>query len=204
MVAGLGILIVALALVLVLVPAKKPSDKPPASINLKTYTNAEYGFSVQYPEGGIAGNGTPEGIHLEEDIDTGSAAGYISFPPVDTFSENGSHGHYQYQVRVYADTSDIVRQPCSVMMSILPMEQASGTTVVAGFPAQVWTGGDAAAGTHVSFTRYSLCAGNRYYSLIDLFASSSDGTPLTPKLKADIAAGAAINKQIVQSFKIVK
>jgi len=174
---GLGVLIIALAFVLLLVPASKPG-------NLQTYVNASGGFSLQYPAGATVREGDPQGFYI--DPETGNATTIVSivFPRVDTFSENSSHGYYQYQVRVMV--TPLARYACTRGGDVTPT---------------VTTGGDAAAGNRLNWTLYGYCHGGKLYSVYDMFASGSDGTPLTPKLEADIAAGKVINEQIAKSFK---
>ncbi len=198
---GLGVLIVALLVMLLTVPDKKGPVMP--SDETQIYANPAYGFSLRYPAGAIIREGDPRGLYLAEDIDAPTTTMSIQFPRVDTFNENGSHGYYEFQVRVYADPPENAYPECNPRLSFLSDEHADNTAMLAGEPTQIFRGGGAAAGNRVAYTRYGLCHQNRHYSVIDIFASGSDGTPLTAKLEAGIAAGKERNKKIVDSFQFV-
>jgi hypothetical protein len=68
---------------------------------------------------------------------------------------------------------------------------------------QVFAGEGAAVGNRLKYTRYAFCNGNLLYSIYDVFASGSDGAPLTEKLQADIRVGEKANKAILSSFKLL-
>ena len=164
----------------------------------QTYANAANGFSIQYPAHLQVIAGSPPNNYLALDSDAPAPAVSIISPRVDTFSENNSHGSYQFIVEVVA--SDFLPN-CNPELSIMSMPLiASGTAMIDGQTARVFTSSDAAAGTHVSTTGYTICYKNHFYLIADIFVMSSDGTPLTPKLEADIAAGKERNKKIVESF----
>lgn len=171
---GLAGVIIILLAIFVFLPGSKP-----VTAGWQTYTGA--GFSIQYPNEASVREGDPKGLYIEPDTDNATTLVSIVFPRVDTFSENGSHGYYEFQVRV-----DATKAMFACMVN--PVWQNS-------------TSSDAAAGNRITYSKSSICHGGRIYSVYDIFASGSDGTPLTPKLEADIAAGKIRNQQVVQSFQ---
>jgi len=139
------------------------------------------GFSIQYPPSASVREGDPRGLYIEPDTTNATTVVSIVFPRVDTFSENGSHGYYEFQVRV-----DATKAQYACMVN--PTWQNS-------------TSSGAAAGNRVEYALSSICHGGRIYSVYNIFASGSDGTPLTPKLESDIAAGKILNEQVAKSFR---
>lgn len=184
-VVALGVVILALLLVLIFVPAKKAVA--PAPSDWSTYKNETYNFSIQYPAGPEVREGDPLGIYLEPETSNATTVVSFIFPLVDTFSENGSHGYYQYQVRVTA--TPLAQYACAIGADTKPA---------------ITSDVGAAAGNRVAYTRYGFCHGGRLYGVYDIFASGSDGTPLTPKLESDIAAGKIRNEEITKNFKFLE
>ncbi len=188
LVIGLGVLIVALVLVGIFWPATKTGTPPaPVVTELQRYTNTANGFLLEYPKGATVKEGDPEGIYLDADTNNATTVVSIVFPRVDTFSENGSHGYYQAQVRVTATMT--AKFACAIDSDTTPT---------------VTTGSDAGAGNRLNWTRYGYCHGGKLYGVYDLFMSGSDGTPLTPKLEADIATMKTQSAAVAKSFEFVQ
>jgi hypothetical protein len=180
----IGVVLVVL-LAVAFIPSKKEVTTP-LSPAWQIYKNIGNNFLLRYPSQASAQEGSPRGLYLEPDTDNATTLVSVVSPRVDTFSENGSHGYFEFQVRVMA--SPVAKFACARDADIDPT---------------VTTGGDAGMGNRVSWTRYDFCHGGKLYWVYDIFASGSDGTPLTPKLEADVAAGKEQNKKIAESFRFV-
>lgn len=190
-----------LALVTSLFVFRKYTSTDPIISNSFTY-ESPLGFSIEYPKEATIVEGDPGGLYLEESIDAPLPAVSIKFPRVDTFSENQSHGYYEFQVRVHGGMGK-PEWGCNAAAFTTTGETQAGTVMIDGKTAHVFTGMSAGAGNRLEFTRYALCYNDINYSIYDIFASGSDGTPLTEKLEEDIARAKALNKKIIASFRII-
>ncbi len=195
LISSLGVIIIALLCVLLFVPAKNAGA--PAPVIGETYLNNAFDFSLVYPKEATVYEGDPHGLYLEPETSNATTAVAIVFPRVDTFSENGSHGYYEFRVHVAIAPMNTceTKDSANTGEHFVQFENLNGITFA------VFAGGGAAAGNRVLYTRYGICRGPILFSVYDILASGSDGTPLTPKLEADIAAGKIRNEQIVRSFQ---
>jgi hypothetical protein len=183
------------------VPVPVTGDELPVPVpsDWKYFRSPDGGFEFRYPASAKVVAGAGEGMYLDETIDTPTAAFSVVFPRVDTFSENGSHGYYEQRLRIFFGVPEFGCNPAAS-----GFDKPAGTATVAGMQAYVFERSDAGAGNRMEARRYAFCdTRGAWYSIEDIFASGSDGTPLTPKLEVDITRVRADAKSIINSFQLL-
>lgn len=194
----LAVIIVGLICVLIWVPVSQND----LTESWPVYQNLEPQFSFRYPPGSTVVPGSGDGLHLDEPIDFPPVLVSVITPRVDTFSENGSYGYYETRIRVLA-AGDIEHGCDGFNIQASGFDQQVGSTTIAGTTAFIFKRGDGAAGNRVEVIRYALCKDGMGLIIEDVFATGSDGTPLTKKLVSDITLARANNERVVRSIRFV-